>query len=240
VAVVGTPCVIAGIRAIQKNQPGFFISEIVLTISNFCGGFKSFKNISRLAEIHHVDYRSLKDFRYRGGGQPGSLRFVTNDGKEASTPYPQYVGLTGESKMLRCHLCVDATGELADIACGDAWIPKFEKDKYPWSVILSRSSIGTSIIREMERKDLIALSDMTLEEVKLSQRFNLKSKKNRQAARMKLYKMLGYKVPEFDGGYYCEPTDITTEIKVYFTHRIKSFLEKVRLYHAVYGHFKAK
>lgn len=235
VAIVATPCVIAGIRSIEENQPDCFRSKIKFTIANFCGGFKSYTNIKKLAKVHKVDYKNLKDFRFRGGGQPGSLRFISNDGQVAETPYPQYVGFTGQSKMLRCHLCVDATGELADISCGDAWIPRFEEDQHPWSVVLTRSARGKSLLKNMKEKNHVVLEQMSIEEVKLSQRFNLKSKKIRQTARMRLYKLLGYRRPSFDGGFSEIDTGLSTEIQVYFKHQFKLILDKLGLYKTIYS-----
>ncbi len=238
VAIVGTPCMIAGIREIEDNQPMFFLSNIKYTISNFCGGFKSYKNIKKLAKLHKIDDKNLKDFRFRGGGQPGSLRFISNDGKIAETPYPEYVGLTGQSKMLRCHLCIDATGELADISCGDAWIPRFEKDKHSWSVVLSRSNKGTELLYKMKNHNKLIIEDMSIMEVKQSQYYNLKSKKIRQKARMRLYKLLGYKIPCFDGGYRQADTGLRTEIQVYIKHLFKLILENIGVYLIFYKRTK--
>ena len=241
VAIMATPCAIAGIRNIQKYAPNKIKSHIVFCIANFCGGHKSFKNIKRLAEIHQVDYNNLTDFRFRGEGQPGSLRFVEKGGKEAKTRYPLYVGLNGYSKMLRCHLCVDATGEMADIACGDAWIPRFEKDEHPWSMVICRDAKSSDIIKKMSEDGWLVLEDITQEEVKLSQRLNLASKKKRQATRRKLYGMLGYRLPDFQNeGYYLELTPMKTECIVYFKHQLKLLAEKIGWYMALYGHKKLK
>lgn len=235
VAIVATPCVIAGIRNIQNVCPDYIKSDIVFTIANFCGGFKSYKNIKRLAEIHQVNILDLKDFRFRGGGQPGSLRFVENGGKESQTPYPQYVGLNGYSKMYRCHVCPDATGELADIACGDAWIPRFEQDSSPWSMVICRSASATDLLSKMKEDKSIVTQDVSLQEIKQSQRYNLASKKKRQKARMNLYSRLGYKIPLFDGGFYDNCTSMKTEWTVFFKHKLTLWAEKTGLYMSLYG-----
>lgn len=241
VAIMATPCAIAGIRNIQKEDKDYIKADVKFMISNFCGGHKSFKNIKRLAEIHHVDYYNLKDFRFRGEGQPGSLRFVEKGGKETKTRYPLYVGLNGYSKMLRCHLCVDATGELADIACGDAWIPRFEKDAHPWSMVICRNAKSSDLIKKMTEEGRLVLEDVTADEVKLSQRLNLASKKKRQATRRKLYGMLGYRLPDFHNeGYNLELTSMKTECVVYFKHQLKLLAEKVGLYMKLYGYKKLK
>lgn len=239
VAVMATPCAIAGIRAIEREQPDYLKANIVLHISNFCGGFKSFRNIKRLAKIHHVDYYNLKDFRFRGDGQPGSLRFVENNGKQASTPYPLYVGLNGYSKMLRCHLCPDATGELADIACGDAWIPRFQNDKNTWSMVICRNIKAADLMKRMQEDSVIVTDAVTPAEVEQSQRQNLASKKKRQLARMKLYSRLGYAVPDFRGqGYSQDTTSMKTELTVFMKHKLTLWAEKAGLYMVLYGNKK--
>lgn len=238
VAVMATPCVIAGLRAIEQ-QPDYLKAEIKLHIANFCGGYKSFRNIRRLAEIHKVDYHNLRDFRFRGEGQPGSLRFVEKSGKTASTPYPLYVGLNGYSKMLRCHLCPDATGELADIACGDAWIPRFKNDPATWSMVICRNKVTADIMEQMAKEGLIVTERVTHEEVEQSQCQNLASKKTRQLARMKLYARLGYAIPNFNSqGYSLEASSMKTEWTVYLKHKLTLWAERAGIYMALYGHKK--
>ena len=241
VAVMATPCVIAGLRAIERRNPNYLKADVILHIANFCGGYKSFRNIKRLAKIHRVDYYNLSDFRFRGGGQPGSLRFVEQSGKTVSTPYPLYVGLNGYSKMLRCHLCPDATGELADIACGDAWIPRFQNDINTWSMVICRNKRASDIVKQMRQDGLIVTEDVTPDEVELSQRLNLASKKNRQSARMKLYSRLGYAIPDFnEQGYSLEVSSMKTEMMVYMKHKLTLWAEKTGLYMTLYGNKKRK
>ena len=145
VAVIGTPCQIAGIRNIQRHDPAFS-GKIVLTIGSFCGGVKNYRNITSLAKRLEINPSAIAFFRFRGNGQPGSLRVEEASGKAAEFPYPQYVGLTGVTKHLRCHLCVDATGELADFPACDAGCPGLE-DVHPWSVVLTRNQMADDVIR---------------------------------------------------------------------------------------------
>lgn len=238
VAIVATPCAIAGLRNIQKYAPEFVKSDIKFTIANFCGGFKSYKNIKRLAEIYHVNYYDLSSFRFRGGGQPGGLKFVENGGKIAQSPYPKYVGLTGYSKMHRCFVCPDATGELADISCGDAWIPRFENDNNPWSMVICRSEKAKDVVNGMAEAKYVDIEPVTPEEVKLSQRYNLTSKKTRQKARMRLYDILGKANPEYDGGYSDDMTSLRTELIVTFKHWLTLMAEKTGFYMRLYGYKK--
>lgn len=229
VAFVGTPCQVAGIRKLQEIEP-IFKKRIKFTISNFCGGFKNYNQILKLAKRHNIDYNSLSFFRFRGGGQPGSLLMTDLKGAKFEASYPRYVGYTGFSKLLRCHLCVDATGELADICCGDAWLDKYENDKYPRSIILTRTSLGDKLIKQMEFNKRLNIESLTEEEVITSQKINITSKKYRQHSRYSLYKFLGYTIPIFDGGWRESSTKMSTEILVFSKHIFKQILERFGLY----------
>lgn len=234
IAVIGTPCQIAGIRNIQKHDSAFS-SKIIFTIGNFCGGIKKFSNINLIAKRKGIDPEGICFFRFRGNGQPGSMMIKENTGKSVEIAYPGYVGLTGISKHLRCHLCVDATAELADLACGDAWLTRFLEDQNPWSVVISRNKAADDLIREMKRLNIITTAAVSLEEIKESQHENLTSKKTRQKSRFFLYRKLGFNIPAFDGGYQDNSIDMWTELKVFSKHKIRSLLEKLHLFSIVYA-----
>jgi coenzyme F420 hydrogenase subunit beta len=230
IAIVGTPCQIAGIRQLQNKSE---FKNIVLTISNLCGGFKSYNNIRSLTKYHKFNIKDVNYFRFRGGGQPGSLKISDLKGRSIIAPYPRYTGFNGYSKHLRCHLCVDATGELADISLGDLWLEKYIKSDNPWSIVILRSAFAETIMNDVIEKGLISTDKITLEDIKLSQKSNLTSKKIRQKSRMKLYKLLGYKIPSFDGGYYYKNTSMKTEITVFLKHKLLLVLENLNLYRIV-------
>jgi coenzyme F420 hydrogenase subunit beta len=228
-AYVGTPCQIASLRYICNINKNIE-SKLVITIANFCGGFKNYNQIYKISKRHSISYKDISFFRFRGGGQPGSMIVKDANGKSFEVAYPKYGGYTGYSKLLRCHLCVDATGELADICCGDAWLDRFLKKNEPWSIVICRTNFTKKIINEMSNSSKICTEDITASEVISSQKINISSKKERQLSRYKLYKLLGYKTPEFDGGYYNNKTSLKLEIKVFLTHKLKLLFEKIGLY----------
>jgi coenzyme F420 hydrogenase subunit beta len=230
-AFVGTPCQIAAVREIQQFDDAVR-KNLMLTIGTFCGGFKSYNNIRKLAKRNGVDYKNVVYFRFRGGGQPGSLLLNDIHGNSYNVDYPVYAGYTGYTKLLRCHLCVDATGELADISCGDAWLEEYIADKKTWSVVLCRNRLASSVLQEMEAEQKIVLRGITDEEICRSQQQNLKSKKYRYESRNRLYRLLGYKLPFFDGGFHTVSNSLTTEMKIYMTHRFKELLEMTGLYNS--------
>jgi len=227
---IGTPCQIAALRLLQDENP-VLKEKIPLTIGNFCGGYRDLRETDKIIERSGFNKELVTKFRYRGGGQPGSM-LIKDSRKERKLSYPGYARMTGVTKNLRCRLCVDATAELADFSCGDAWMPKYLKSGRAWSIVLARSNKAVSVLNELEVANLITSEQVSVDDVKNSQRGNLSSKKGRQESRVKLYKLLGYAVPSFDGGYHKNKNKkkLLLELKVHITHSIFSFLEKAGLY----------
>lgn len=229
VAFIGTPCQIAGIRMGQHMQ-SLPQDGIAFTIGNFCGGFRDLRETDTLIRRSGMHPEDVVSFRYRGGGQPGSMRIEDRKGKVVVLPYPEYVNRTGYVKLKRCRLCVDATAELADIACGDAWIPRFLESGKAWSLLLVRSTSAYIIIQEMISQGKLEISDVSVNEIKISQYHNLLSKKSRQAARRRLHRLLLSTVPEFDGGYPKNKGGLWLEMKVLLRHMIFSLAEKLHVF----------
>lgn len=229
---VGTPCQIAALRLIQSYDCDIK-NKVILTIANFCGGFRDFREVRRLAEICEVNYNDITALRYRGDGQPGFMRIENCHGKKFMLPYPDYVRYTGYSKIKRCRLCVDATGELADFACGDAWIPRFLRTKIPWSIVLARSFLATDILNQMKAKQAIVTEEISISELIKSQSDNLYSKKKRHFARSNFYSLFFGKVPVFDGGFYEIKSGFFLELRVHCKYLFFVFLEKIKLYRIV-------
>jgi coenzyme F420 hydrogenase subunit beta len=229
VVFVGTPCQIAGVRLLQAQDP-WLKEKVPVTIGNFCGGFRDFRETDRIIRRAQHSPVRVKRFRYRGGGQPGSMRIVDEAGLATELAYPGYVRLTGVTKNRRCRLCVDGTAELADFACGDAWIPRFLESGLQWSLLLARSEYASRLIHEMKDIGALELADVSPEEIISSQQGNLTSKKVRQQARRKLYRTLGLSLPEFDGGYLMRTSSIALELKVLLSQSLLALLESLRIY----------
>ena len=228
-AFIGTPCQIAAVRLLQRKQP-IWRQKIAYCIGNFCGGFSDLRETDALIRRAGLNPAELHQFRYRWGGQPGSMYMEDKHGRTCTLPYPDYARYTGFVKHKRCRLCVDATAELADFACGDAWIPRFLESGKSWSLILTRSAVAEEILQEMFTQGKVELSEVTIDEVKKSQKDNLSSKKTRQHARRKLYSAFGIKMPEFDGGYNASRGGLFLELRVQATHMFFSALERLKLY----------
>ncbi len=228
-AYIGTPCQIAAVKMLQEKDVQLK-NKIVFTIGNFCGGVKDFRELKKQIVRHGFIPKKVTNFRFRGGGQPGSMMIKDKSGKQITHNYPDYNNMTGYTKLKRCLLCVDATAEIADFACGDAWLNKYKHNSKPWSVLITRNSKSTSIIKQMIAEGVINTESISFDEIKLSQKSNLTTKKYRQFSRLSLYRKLGIKVPELLNGYH--ETDLNTffEFKVFLSHLFLETLEDLRLF----------
>lgn len=231
VAFIGPPCQIAAVRLLKQHVPDYG-NCVAYTIGNFCGGIRDLRHMRYLIKRQGFKLEDVCRFRFRGGGQPGSMLIEDRNGRSRIREYPDYGTDTGFTKLHRCRLCVDATAELADFACGDAWLERFLESENMWSIVLARSEAATNILGKMRQADLLRTENISDEEIKLSQRTNLLSKKERQFTRYQLYRTMGRRVPCFDGGFRQAKSSLKTELKVFLLHVGRRLLEHCKLYYS--------
>ena len=225
--VVGTPCQIAASKALAKSD-STWSSKVVLHIANFCGGYRNYNETRRLLQIGGVKPKSLTSLKYRANGQPGF--FEASDGvKTVTYPYPNYSRLTGHTKVKRCRLCIDATGELADISFGDAWEKDYLSSGKKWSFLISRNERASQILNDLQNSKFVHLEGISEEQLIRSQFGNIQTKKSRQRARYRLSKICRETVPVFDLSEYPE-SSLGLELKVRISHAVMQLLEHLGLY----------
>ena len=196
---IGAPCQVGSLRLAQRLHPQLR-ETFPLTMASFCGGFRDFRFTDWLIRKHGLDPEAVEYFQYRGSGQPGKMVARTGDGREASEPYPMYMQYCPVPTLRRCVYCIDGTGLLADFACGDAWLERYEKDEHPWSIVLARSQRAEAAVNEMTEAGKLVLDQVSAAEVVRSQRSNLTSKIDRQYKRMRLARLFGSALPTWDVG----------------------------------------
>lgn len=206
--LIGTPCQIAGWRKYNKE---FKTSQnIILSIANFCGGYRDYREIDFFVK-NIAGFSTIIHFQHRGDGVPGQMKIVSSEGQEWKYPYPDYARLSPIQKNKRCVYCIDSTGELADISCGDTWLDRVKNSKQVWSTIITRNEASEKIVSKMIRDKIIEVGVITEKEVIESQRLNISSKKYRQFKRIRLMTLLFNYVPNWyscvknvEGSYYNE------------------------------------
>jgi coenzyme F420 hydrogenase subunit beta len=195
---LGTPCQVLALRLALSREPKLR-TTFPLTMANFCGGYRDFRDLDDLLERNGFDSRDVVSFRFRGGGQPGSLRAVDSQGRTLSLPYPAYGRGSLLPKAKRCLFCVDGCGLLADFACGDAWVDRLaNQDGFPWSIVVLRSPVAQRIFERIVAEGRLVTEPITEGEALHSQRHNLDSKIARQHRRMALHRVFGATLPAWD------------------------------------------
>lgn len=120
---IGKPCDIAGLKNILTLYPEYK-SKIKFTIAIFCAGIPSY-NASRELVAQAAETEEPVFLKYRGNGWPGDFEVRWESGKFLKVSYNDSWGkVLGRSLGLRCKICPDGIGLLADIATGDSWNTK--------------------------------------------------------------------------------------------------------------------
>jgi coenzyme F420 hydrogenase subunit beta len=151
-ALVGKPCDVAALRAMERFDPRI-AERIPVMLSFFCAGAPSLSGARKILEEMGVDEAEVAAFRYRGDGWPGFATATLKDGSCRQMSYTDSWGeILTKHVQWRCRICPDGTGGFADIACADAWeadergYPSFE-ERDGVSLIVSRTRKGEEIVQ---------------------------------------------------------------------------------------------
>jgi coenzyme F420 hydrogenase subunit beta len=250
-AVVGLPCHIHGIRKAELLNTELR-KKIVLHVSLMCSHMVNFSGTEFILKKLHIPKEQVSSLSYRGKGWPGAMTIKLENKCSFSIPlvgsWNSYWPIFSSFFFtpIRCTLCPDQTGELADISLGDAWLPEFKSDKIGKSIIITRTKTAESLLSKMASSKLITLMEVSPEKVKQSQLLNLKFKKNDLGTRLRIIKFFGGQVPQFiPAQNSCSLAAFLRAIYIYFnikvssSKRIVSFLNHLpfpffRLYFGIY------
>ena len=136
-AYVGLPDQVASIRKLQKeDHPS--VKNIRYIIGPYVGTQMYFESIRSFLRSNGIESEhEIFNLKYRSGEWPGKLRIELKNGRilEADKFHYNYlIPFYVTSSSLQA---VDFTNELTDISVGDAWSPKYEKERKGFSVILA-------------------------------------------------------------------------------------------------------
>ena len=149
----------------------------------------------------HVKKDHVRSLTYRGEGWPGTLKVVVKNHTEfrKTIPFFRYwpsLFTPYYFTPLSCMFCPDMTNELADISCGDAWLPEIKaKDRLGTSILISRTMEADLMLQNAVGRGLLNLTPMTPELVKRSQRSALVFKKLTLPYRVAVYRRFGHSPP---------------------------------------------
>jgi len=197
-AVVGLPCHIQGLRKAQTRSRKLR-EKVAVSISIFCGLNMSPAGTRMMLRRHGISIENVAQIKYRGAGWPGSLQVELRDGQTCTEPYIDYFDDHFMCyEMHRCNLCSDSFGELADISCGDAWLPEYKSsDDQGTSVVVVRSERGREFLSSVG-PGVLALDPLSIDKAVQTQRLALVWKKDWLRAKAALCKLTGREVPTYE------------------------------------------
>ncbi len=165
-AYVGKPCDVSALRNLAR------VDERVNRLVRFwlalvCGGFMPPEGMDRfLREREGVEPGELTEFRYRGHGCPGRMRYATRDGGGRELRYTDLWGTDASQWTLpfRCKVCPDGIGEAADVAASDTWPggspdPATEDQDPGTNAVLIRTRAGLELMRAAEAEGFVTIED---------------------------------------------------------------------------------
>ncbi|EEW1187995.1 Coenzyme F420 hydrogenase/dehydrogenase, beta subunit C-terminal domain [Escherichia coli] len=175
VAVSGVACFIKAIRLKQHYHPELK-EKIPFLVGIICGGLKSryytdylSQSAGCVSEYQNAEYRVKKkdshalDYRFTCVEKSNNIIHSVDMQRMGD------MWGSGLFKANACDYCDDVTTELADISLGDAWISPYNMDGAGNNVVVCRSTTAHEIILSgIEKKDL-ELTELELEQLKLSQ-----------------------------------------------------------------------
>ena len=195
---IGKPCDVAAAQKARKYRPELD-RNLALTIAFFCAGTPSTDGTLALLDALGVrDVNDLTEVRYRGNGWPG--RFVAKTGEDGpaySCTYEESWGevLTGHVQW-RCRLCIDHTGEFADVAVGDPWYRSIEEGEMGSSLIVARTELGKRYVETAIRGGALVASPVDCDLLPRSQP-NLLQTRGEVWGRMLGSRLVGARIPMY-------------------------------------------
>lgn len=202
--IVGLPCHIQGFRkraAIDRK----FREHVLGYFSIYCSSGRTFNGQDYIFKHYRVTKSDIKYFAYRDDGCLGKLTILHGDREseflqKISIPFTSYYGpiLRSFFKPHRCLTCIDHYGELADVCFGDIHIAPYNKDEVGISSWITRTEYWEELFKCAEKDGYIKMDNISAKILNDSQATMLYTKNRRAAAVMKIDKVFGRVIPQYD------------------------------------------
>lgn len=200
---IGKPCDAGALRQLVAARPEL-AARFPLILSFFCAGTPSQDGTTRLVGRMGMAPAEVAAFRYRGDGWPGFAAARAGDGRTARLSYAESWGeVLSREVQLRCKICPDAVGGVADVAAADAWYggesgyPAFDEADGR-SLLISRTAAGDALVRAAEAAGALATAPLAVDEIVKMQPAQARRRRELKA-RVLALRLAGRPVPAMDG-----------------------------------------
>jgi coenzyme F420 hydrogenase subunit beta len=195
---IGKPCDCAATAMLRRQRPELD-RKLGLVLTFFCAGTPSTKGTLDLMESLAIPQDETNAVRYRGEGWPGRFRvFYDNRTQEKSLSYVDSWGKLAGYRPLRCHLCPDGLGRVADISCGDAWHSFDDGGDAGLSIVVVRTRRGQEILHRAMAANYVQLNSVGASAV-LAAQPNLLGRRKEIFGRLLAMRFLLIPTPNFIG-----------------------------------------
>jgi coenzyme F420 hydrogenase subunit beta len=197
---IGKPCDVAAAQKARRYRPNLD-RNLAMTVAFFCAGTPSTNGtLELLKSIGVPDVDDLTEVRYRGNGWPGDFVAKAGEAEAAySCTYQQsWGGVLSHHVQWRCKLCLDHTGEFADIAVGDPWYRPIQQGELGSSLIVARTDVGKRHIERAIKDGVLTASQVDPDLLPKSQP-NLLRNRGEVWGRMLGARLCGAQTPTYRG-----------------------------------------
>ena len=202
-AFVGKPCDVTALRARARTDPRI-AERVPLMLAFFCAGIPSAAGTGRILDRLGVKAADVAAFRYRGDGWPGFATATLHDSTTRQMSYADSWGdILSKQVQFRCKICPDATGNMADIACADAWYgddrgyPSFaEQDGR--SLVIARTAAGLALLDTARAAGAVETAPLAVTEIIKMQPAQAR-RKRQILSRLAAMAVAGRPVPRYRG-----------------------------------------
>lgn len=227
IVFIGKPCDIVAVRKIGQIDTKIK-NKIYCCISFMCAGVPSMKGTHAVLNALGTKVEEVKTFQYRGDGWPGLAKATTHSGDVKGMTYDDSWGkILNKHLQFRCKICIDGTGESADITCADAWhgdakgYPSFEEQQGR-SLVISRTSLGDNIVVDAVKSMALGIQPIDQSEIEKMQPYQ-SNRKKLALSRILALKILGRVHPQYN-----IKTLSALSLKAPLKENLKSFLGTIK------------
>jgi coenzyme F420 hydrogenase subunit beta len=166
---IGKPCDTAAVVMLRNQRPELD-RKLGLVLTFFCAGTPSTQGTLDLLKGLDISPAEVAAVRYRGAGWPGEFKVRSrNEVPGKSLSYAESWGRLNGYRPLRCHLCPDGLGRVADISCGDAWERLNHAQDAGRSSVVVRTRRGQEILRKARAAKYVELESAGISVVRAAQ-----------------------------------------------------------------------
>jgi len=193
---IGKPCDTAAVSTLQSQRPAL-AQNLGLVMTFFCAGTPNSQGTLDLAAHLNVDCEGIESIKYRGEGWPGGFQVrAAGRSEEKTLSYQESWAYLTSYRPLRCNLCPDGLGRVADISCGDSW-GKWQNDGDPGrSLVLVRTERGREILHRAIAAHYVSLERVDARAV-LEAQPQLLQRRRELFGRLLALRLVGAPIPQF-------------------------------------------